>query len=181
MMIIISGIDSSQKLYYQLIASYPVVLEKKQNLKPSRELTPARKFRASWGMCGNIQLAVRVNYTMNNPLTARSDWSAPSGLDRNTRCGRCGRTGRLKTWTRTTSSTFHTVRQHAARLRCAPAPRPQLRRLLRAAAGGSRSPPDTILRKQPEWVPVLFNQQDLAYCSVCFLLYVLLVWWNVTK
>lgn len=180
-MIIISGIDSSEKLYYQLIASYRVVLEKKQNLKPSRELTPARKFRASWGMCGNIQLAVRVNYTMNNPLTARSDWSAPSGLDRNTRCGRCGRTGRLKTWTRTTSSTFHTVRHHAARLRCAPAPRPQLRRLLRAAAGGSRSPPGTILRKQPEWVTVLFNQQDLAYCSVCFLLYVLLVWWNVTK
>lgn len=171
-----------KKLCYKLIASCRVVLEKKQNLKPSRELTPARKFRASCVMCGNIQLAVRVNYTMNNPLTARSDWSAPSGLDRNTRCGRCGRqTGRLKTWTGTTSSTFHTVRQHAARLRSAPAPRPQLRRLLRAAAGGSRSPPGTILRKQPEWVPVLFKQQDLVYCSVCFLLYVLLVWWNVTK
>lgn len=118
---------------------------------------------------GNIQLPVWVNYTMNNPWTVtprerramigqpREDLIEIPGVD--SEAGQAGPPGRPKTWTRTTSSIIHTVRKHAARLRSAPAPRPQLRRLLRAAAGRGRSPPGTILSKQSEWVPVLINQQ----------------------
>lgn len=155
--------------------------------------TLTRKFRACCGMCGNIQLAVPVNYFMNNPLTVppsnrvrcnligppRADLLEIPGVGCVT--GQAGPPAKpehlnQRNLIRPSIHPFipPSILHHAARLRSAPSPpRPQLHRLLRGAGGGGCSPPGTVLCKQPEWVPL----PSPVICIQTLLLFLLYSQW----